>query len=805
MEALWQDLKYGLRTLLKNRGVTLIAVITLALGIGVNTAVFSIANTIMFRPLPFAEPDRLVRLWESSPQRNFPFFSVSQPNFLDWREQNHSFERIAATTSRTFNFTGTEAPERIPGIAVTVDFLPVLGIQPVLGRNFRPEEDNPGGNLRVIIMSNGLWQRRFGSDPSIVNKTILLNELQHTVIGVLPKDFRWFTADLFVPLAPDRTQPRGDHRLSVIGRLKSGVTLEQSTAEMTTIAKQLEQQYPDTNGGYTVRLRSFYDWLVPEESRRSIVVLMGAVGFVLLIACANVANLMLARASARRREMAVRSALGAGGMRLVRQLLTESLMVALAGGLLGLGLAAWGVTIVRSTASSGLPRMDEVTLDYSVLLFTLSVSILTGILFGLAPALQAARTDLNETLKEGGHSGFGQTRNRTRSLLVVAEVALSMLLLVGAGLLLRSYWELLQVQTGYDTRNLLTANISLPNQKYPSTKEYVAFHRQLIGRLQALPGVKSASVASSIPMGGGGTVMEVYVANRPPLPKGQQASAQWRLIAPGYFRTMGIPLLRGRDLNENDISTDPKNSLRGAVVSEEMARRYWPNEDPVGRQFHPWATGNPPLTVVGVAGNVRLFGLEAEPEPVVYLNFAVGTWNPMNVVVRSETPAAGMAGSLRETVRSVDPNLPVASVRTMDDLLDNTLSPRRFQMVLLGAFAIIALVLAAVGLFGVMAYVVARRTHEIGIRIALGAERAEIFRLVLRHGMLLTSVGIAVGAGGALALSRFISTMLFMVKERDPLTFVATAVVLALAAAAACCIPARRATAVDPVIALRCE
>jgi putative ABC transport system permease protein len=805
MDSLWQDMKYGFRTLLRNRGVTAIAVLTMAIGIGVNTAVFSIADAVMLRPLPFAQPERLVRIWESSPQRNFNFFSVSQPNFLDWREQNRSFERIAATTGRAFNLTGGDAPERIPGISVTVDFFPALGIQPALGRAFRPEEDAPGTNARVVVMSHGLWERRFASDPQIVNKTVALNDLQYTVIGVLPRGFRWGTADLFTPLAPNPAQSRSDHRLSVVGRLKPGVTLDQATAEMVGIAAQLERQYPDSNGGYTVRLRSFYDWLVPEESRRSLLILLGAVGLVLLIACANVANLTLARASARRRELAVRSALGAGASRLARQLLTESIMVSLAGGALGLAVAAWGARILRASEASGLPRLDEIALDLRVLGFTLAISMLTGILFGVAPALQAARTDTGATLKEGGHSGLGQARHRTRSVLVVAEVALSMMLLVGAGLLLRSFWAVLQIQPGYTTHNVLTANISLPNQKYPSAKEYVTFHRDLIARLEALPGVKSASVASGIPADAGGTLMEVYFDDRPPLPKGQQASAQWRLIGPGYFRTLGIPLLRGRDLNENDISADPNNSLRGAVVSKEMADRYWPNEDPVGRRFHPWATGNPPLTVVGVVGNVRLFGLEADPEPVVYLNFAAGTWNPMNVVLRSEVPAATMAGPLRDTVRAIDPNLPVASVRTMEERVDGTLSPRRFQMMLLGAFAATALGLAAVGLFGVMAFVVARRTHEIGIRIALGAGRGEIFGLVLRHGMLLVGLGIVVGTAGALALTRYLSTLLFQVKERDPLTFAVTATVLAVASFAACWIPARRAVSVDPLVALRWE
>ncbi|MGH9796190.1 MAG: ABC transporter permease, partial [Candidatus Acidiferrales bacterium] len=686
------DLLYSLRLLRKSPGFTLAAMLTLALGIGANAAVFSILNAVMLRPLPFPEPERLVRLWESNPQRGWPFFSASQPNFLDWRERNRSFERLAASSGWTFNLSGVDEPERISGLRVSHDFFPLLGAQPALGRNFLPEEDAAGASARVVLMTHGLWQRRFGADPAIVGKTVRLNELQYTVIGVLPQDFRWGANDLFIPLMADRNQNRSDHRLSVFGRLKTGVTLPQAHAEMEAVAGQLAQQYPDSNGGWTVRARSFYDWLIPEESRSAIYVLLGAVALVLLIACANVANLMLARATARRREIAIRTAMGASGARLVRQLLTESVLLAMLGGAAGLLFAYWGLELAGVTSGDTLPRADEISLDYRVLLFTLGVSLLTGILFGLAPALQASRTDLNETLKESGRSSAAAVRNRTRSVLVVTEVALSLVLLVGVGLLLRSFGELLQVQPGYNTQNLLTANISLPDGKYPTEKEFVAFHTQLLARLRALPGVQAASLASGIPMDRGGTSMEVHIQGRPTA-DGQQPSAQWRLVAPGYFEAMGIPLLAGRDLNQFDLAPGSRQ-LRGAVISEEMARRYWPNEDPVGRQFHPWATSNPPVTIVGVAGNVRMFGLEAEPDPVVYLNFAAGTWNPMTIVMRTESDPRGYANALRAEVRALDASLPLASIRTMDDLVERSLAPRRFNMTLLGIFGGVALVLA---------------------------------------------------------------------------------------------------------------
>jgi len=631
-----------------------------------------------------------------------------------------------------------------------------------------------------------------------------LSERQFTVIAVLPRDFRWGASDVFTPLAPDRSNQRGDHRLSVIGRLKPGVSLAQANAEMVTIARQLEQQYPATNGAWTVRLASFYDWLIPEEIRSTLAVILGAVSFVLLIACANVANLLLARAAARRREIAVRVALGARGARLVRQLLTESVLLALCGGALGLMIAVWAVDLIRSASAAGLPRISEIRVDQQVLFFTLGVSVLTGLIFGLAPALQAARTDLNETLKEGGRGAAGQARQRTRSLLVVAEVSLSMVLLVGAGLLLRSFAELLQVQPGFATANLLSASLNLPGTRYNDTPKSAAFQTQLLERLAAVPGIRSAAISTDIPMSGGGTSMEVYFDDRPPAPDGQQASAQWRAVSPGYFETMGIPLLRGRDLGPQDVNSEPNQNFTGVVISDEMARRYWPNEDPVGRQFRPWARANKPLTVVGVVGSVRMFSLESDPAPVVYINSTVGL-NSMFVLVRTEGPAGQMAGVLRETVKAIDPNLAVASVRSMEEMLDGTLAPRRFQMTLLAGFAGVALVMAAVGLFGVMAYLVAQRTHEIGLRMALGAGRSDILRMVLRQGMLLTGIGIAAGATGAAALTHLMANMLFGVAPLDPIAFLATALVLALAAGAACLIPARRAMRIDPLTALRYE
>jgi putative ABC transport system permease protein len=640
-------------------------------------------------------------------------------------------------------------------MAVTHDFFTMLGVRPVLGRGFLPQEDAPGTGERVVVIGRGLWQRRFGGDPDIVGRAIVLNDAPCTVIGVVP-EFYWRPYELFVPLRPDPNEPRADHRLAVYGRLRSGVGLDQARVELAGVAKRLAGQYPDSNAGWTVTVTTFYDWVVPEESRRTLHFLLGAVALVLLIACANVASLLLARATGRRREIAIRAALGASRARLIRQLLAEALLLATLGGGLGLLCAQWGVRALGVVADAALPRADEITFDHRVLLFTLGVSLLTGLLFGLAPAVQATRVDFHGALKEGA---VGASRQKLRSTLVVVEVALSLVLVVGVGLLLRSLVALLDVPPGFEARNLLTASINLPESRYPSAKEFIAFHDRLLERLRVLPGVDSVAVASGLPMDGNATVMEVHVEGAPPAGADHPPSAQWRLVSPGYFRTMGIPMRGGRDLNESDLAPGTLD-IRGAVISEELARHCWPGQDPVGRQFHPWNANRPAVTVVGVVG---------------------------------------------DQVRAIDPRVPVGLVRTMEDLLDQSTAPRRFTMTLLAIFAAVALLLAGVGLFGLMAFLVAERTHDIGVRMALGARKRDIFGLVVGRAMLLTSLGIAAGVIGALALTRTISSMLFGVGARDPLTLAATALLLVLVALVACWVPARRAVRVDPMVALRCE
>jgi putative ABC transport system permease protein len=775
--------------------------LTLAFGIGANAAVFTIINTVLLRPLPYADPERLVHIWENNLQRGWPQFAVSQPNFLDWREQSVSFERLAASGPVPFNLTEGGEAERIPGMAVTHDFFPMLGVRPVMGRGFLPEEDVAGQGERVVLMTRGLWQRRFGGDPAIVGRTISLSDTPHTVIGVVP-EFYWRPYELFVPLRPDSAGSRTDHRLSVYGKLKPGVSLQQAQTELAGVAERLARAYPDSNDGWSVTLDSLYDWIVPQESRRGLYVLLGAVALVLLIACANVANLLLARSAGRRREIAIRAALGASRARLVRQFLVESLLLAVLGGGLGLLLAHWGIDALGVAAGDAVPRAEEISLDGSVLLFTFGVSVLTAILFGLAPALHATRVDFHGMLKEG--TGGDVKRQRARSVLVVAEVALSLVLLVGVGLLLRSLAALLDVQPGFETRSLLTASINLPDSRYPSAKEFLAFHNRLQERLRETPGIDSIAVSSALPMDGNGTAMEVIVDGAPASADSQRPSAQWRLVSAGYFHTMGIPILRGRDLNDQDVAAEPRE-LRGVVINEALARRCWPGKDPIGRQFRPWAADYPSVTVVGVAGDVRLFGLDQTPEPVVYLNFTYGVWNPMQIVMRTARDPLDFAGLLRKEVRTLDPGVPVSRIRTMDDLIDLSTVSRRFTMTLFTIFAGVALLLACIGLFGLMAYHVAQRTRDIGVRLALGARQRDILRLILGRAMLLTSLGIAAGFAGALALTRMMSSMLFGVGARDPLTLAATALVLALVALAASWIPAHRAARIDPMAALRCE
>jgi len=799
---LWQDLRFGVRLIRKNPAFSAVVILTLAVGIGANTAIFSVVNAVMLRSLPFKDADRLVRLDESNPERGWPQFSASHPNFLDWRDRNQTFTAMAALTGASINLGTAGEIEVVNARAVTSDFLTVLGTTPLIGRNFLPEEDKPGGNARVAILTYGSWQKRFGGESDVVGRALTINDNPFTIIGVLPETFDWGTNnELLVPLAPDPKRNRGDHRLLVIGKLKEGVSQEQALADMNTIAAQLAEQYPDSNKGWVVASQGFYDWFVPEPIRRSLLLFLGAVGVVLLIACSNVANLMLARASARQKEMSIRIALGAGRARIGSQLLVEALSLSIVSGIAGLGIALLITKALKSMNPANLPRLDEISIDRRVLLFSLLISLLTGVLFGLAPAIHAARTNLADMLKEGGRSiAGGKMPQRIRSVLVIAEVALSVALLVSAGLLLRSFWRVQNIDPGFKPDRLLTARINLPRNRYQDGPPAWGFYKRLLEETSALPGVQSVGITSGVPMGGGNTAGEVRIEGQSTAPDGTKPSADWRIVSPGYFRTMGIPI-RGREFDDRD----GPDSL-AAIISEEMARRFWPNEDPIDKSVGLVSMGDKPFRIIGVAGNVKTVGLESDANPVAYVPTAYASlWNPMNVVIRTAGEPTNQVAALRSTLRNVDPNVPLYDVRTVDGLVSDSLGSRRFTMFLLLAFAAAALLLACVGLFGVMAYLVSQRTHEIGIRLALGARPGDVFRLVIGRGMAMAAAGSTLGLGGAWMFGRVLESLLFQVATTDLVTLVSAPVMLLAVALLACYVPARRAMRVDPMVALRYE
>ena len=795
----WQDVRHAARALAGSPGFTSIAIVTLALGIGANTAIFSIVNAVMLRPLPYHEPGRLVRIWESNVERGWPAWSMSEPNFLDFRARATMFEAIAASTGQTFTLTDRESAEIVRGTRVTAEFLPVLGVLPAIGRNFAADEDRPGGNVRVAILTDGFRQRRFGPDQSLVGRTIPLDGANYLIVGILPPSFQWGTTDLLVPLAPNPEQDRDDHRLTAIGRLRDNATLGQAHRELAAIAAALGEQYPESNKEWSVRLASFYDWLIPEPARRSLRVLSGAVGVLLLIACANVASLLLARGAARRKELSIRLALGAGRWRIFRQLLAESLLLAFVAGLAGLAAGAAMTRLLVAYGPASLPRLDEGGLDATVVLFGLAVSIATVLVFGLVPAILVSRQQPADALRQGTRGGSGgSARQRLRSALIIVEVALSVTLLIGAGLLCRSFWRLQQVDPGFNVATVMTARIRLPSATY-GVRTRDAFIDRLLSEIRGLPGVVSAATSSAVPLTAGNTSTEIQVPgveNR----DGTRPSASWRLVSPGYFATMDIPL-RGRDFSPLDVA----ESRSTVIISEALARAYWPDRDPIGLKITPSSIGGRERTIIGVAGDVRSLGLDTNPPRTLYFSTAQLSSSAMQVVWRSAGDPASHVAAVRDIIRRMDPGAPLYEVRSMNDLRDDSFSPRRFNMYLLGVFAGAAVLLSAIGLFGVMAWLVSQRTSEIGVRMALGADRSAILWLVLGRGLVLSAAGAAIGIGLALGLARVMQSLLYSVTARDPATFVAVPLLLVAVALAACYLPARRAVRVDPVTALRTE
>ena len=805
---LWQDLRYGLRMLVKNPGFTIVAVIALALGIGANSAIFSVVNTVLLRPLPYKDPDRLVMVWEDDTKHGYPRDTPAAANYIDWRDQNQVFEGMAAMADLSINLTGVGEPERIDGRRVSANLFSLLGVEPQLGRAFLPEEDQPGSN-HVVIISHGLWQRRFGSDMNITGKPLTLNGESYTVVGVMPSHFQFPSreAELWVPIAFDSKEAanRARHYLQVVARMKPSVTLQQAQTEMKAIAARLQQQYPDDNTDLGAVVTPLHEH-VAGDIRPALLILLGAVGFVLLVACANVANLLLARAAGRQKEIAVRIALGASRLRLIRQFLTESILLAALGGVVGLLLSVWGVNLLKAFIPENISQATAITIDARVLGFTILVSLLTGLIFGLAPATQSSNFNLNETLKEGGRDSSSGTRgNRIRGLLVIAEVAVSLILLIGAGLLINSFLRLRSVDPGFRADKLLTMKVVLPKQKYADQTQRSAFYTELIRRIEALPGVRSAAVTNWIPLVRQGDSVGVSIEGRPAPEPGKMPIAVTRIISPHYFSTMGIQLLQGRQFDERQ---DRADSAGVVIISETMARRFWPGEDPLGKRLSPGMPESPEdwLTIIGVAKDVRQFELNADPKPQMYLTYTqAGFFPPNDLVVSTDVEPLSLATTVRQTVWEIDKDQPVSNISTMEDVLSESIARQRFSMLLLGIFAAVALVLAAVGIYGVMSYSVAQRTHEFGIRMALGAQQSDVLKLAVGEGLKLVLIGVAIGLATAFILTRVMSSLLFGVSATDPTTFIIISLVLISVALLASYIPARRATKIDPMIAMRYE
>jgi putative ABC transport system permease protein len=804
MHSFWQDLRYGARMLLKNPGITLIAIVTLSLGIGANTAIFSVINGVLLSSLPYPQPEQLAMVWCDNRRQGIPDDITSYPNFVDWRDRNKTFQGMAGMTSSNLQLTGVGEPEEIRAATVSINFFQVIGVGPMLGRGFTAEEERPGSD-RVVILSHALWQRRFGGDPGMLNKTISLSGIQNTVVGIMPPKFQFpENAEMWRPLAPSdgMRAARFGFFLPVVGRLKPGVTRAQAQADLDVIANQIEQQFPDM-AGYGVNVVLALEQTVG-AIRRSLMTLLVAVLFVLLIACANVANLLLARAAGRRREVAVRAALGAGRWRIVRQLLTESMLLAVLGGALGVLLAWWGLRLLVDLSPANIPRLENIRLDGRVLWFSLGLSLLTGLIFGLAPALQTTHLKLGETLKEGGRTeAGGRSAQLIRGALIVVEVALTLVLLAGAGLLIRSFWRLQQVDPGFKAENLLTLRLSLPRSRYTDGAQAVSFFERLQERLSALPGVVAVSATTDIMLRRLATSSSFTIENRPRDPSELALELPFDRVQPNYFQTMGIPLLQGRAFTAQDTRDSP----RVAIVNETFVKRYFPNEDPIGKRFT-FGDGGPNARWIAIVGVVRDTKRQGVDQPIrieSWMPLAQSPAGSMDVVLRTTGDPLALSNSAREAVWSLDRDLPIPRIQTMEQNLSARVAQRRLNMLLLGLFASVALILAAVGIYGVMSYAVTQRTNEIGIRMALGAQTGDVVGLVLRHGMALTLVGVAIGLIATFMLTRLMASLLFGVSATDPITFAAIAALLIGVALVACWIPARRATRVDPMVALRCE
>jgi predicted permease len=807
MNALWQDLKYAVRMLINAPAFTAFAVGVLALGIEANTSIFSFANSVLLRSLPYHDSDRLVMVWEDSSYIGFPVNTPAPGNFYDWKAQNRSFEDMAAATNDSFALTGGNVPEEVDAKEITWNLFGVLGVKPALGRDFQPDDDRPGA-AHVVMLSHSLWRDTFGGDPQIVGKSIELDGAKYSVIGVMPAGFAFRDPKVrvwvSVAFSDERRASHSSHYLQAVARLKRGVSLAQATADLGVIANHLAEQYPDTNrhvGAFAVPLRED----IVGNLRIAIFVLLGAVGFVLLIACANVANLLLARASGRQREMALRMSLGAGRGRIVRQLLTESILLAILAGGLGLVLTFWGAKFLSRFIPEGIPLGASSPIDARILVFTLVVSMGTGILFGIIPALRVTGTNLSEALKQAGaRSGMGVSGRRTRDVLVVVEVALAMILLTGASLMIESFSKLQRINLGFRAENVLSLRVPLPDPKYSELPKRTSFYDRVLERVDRLPGVVAAGFVTWIPLTNHGGSWGFVIEGRPAPGPGEISDANTRVVTKDYFRAMGVTLKAGRLFDERDRADAPMT----AVVNETMARQFWPGENPIGHRIKlgGFDTKRPWATVIGITGDMHQTGIGVAARPEMYYSYAQeDVFQPEYMAVRTTGDPAPLANAIREQIWAEDKDQPVTDVMAMQTIVDEELSPRQIQARLLGIFAAIALVLASLGIYGVLSYAVTQRTQEIGVRIALGAQQRDVLKMVLGQGLAMTLVGVAFGIGGALALARVLSTLFYGVNATDPLTFAAVAVVLTCVALIACYVPARRAMRVDPMVALRYE
>ena len=817
MQTLIQDLRFGARMLLKKPGFTIVAIITLALGVGANTAIFSIVNSLLLRPLPYRDSERLAIIWTHSPGANVAQDWPSPGQFSAIKSQNSVFEEMALAQGTDVNLTGQTGPERVGAVETSSVMFALLGAQPAIGRVFLPEEDIPDKPLTVIL-SYGLWQRRFGGASNALGQTLKINGRSHTIVGVMPAGFSLgyevmptvgsvTQADLLLPLpmSVKAMDEQGDENYNVLARLKPGVTIEQAQAELDLVVRRLEQQHPESyqsSRRFRFSVRPLLEQVVGDV-RLPLLVLLGAVGCVLLIACANVANLLLARAATRMSEMAIRTALGAGRWRVVRQLLTESALRASIGGALGLLIAVWLLAWLRWLNPGDIPRLPAIGIDGRAMAFTFAVTTLTGILFGVAPALRSSRVSLSETLKEGGRSMAGSGHHQLRNLLVVAEIALSLVLLICAGLLIRSFIRVQRVEPGFTPRNVLSLRLTTAGTAYEQEPRRLIFYQQLWERIRRLPGVEAAGGVSALPLSGGIGWGGVTIESYNPASGQSMIQADKRVASVGYFETMKIPLISGRFFSEQDT----KESAQVVIVDESMARSYWPNTDPIGKRLkHGAADSNEPwLTIVGVVGAVKHYALDTDSRVALYFPHLQNLFGSMSVAVRTTVDPLSLAAAVTREARDMDPNTPIFDVKTMDQWLSESLARRRFSMFALGLFAGVAMLLAVIGIYGVMSYAVAERTREIGIRMAMGAGSRNVLSLIIRQGMSLAGAGLGIGLACAFVMTRVMTKLLFGVTATDPLTFVFIALSLAIVALTACYIPSRRAAKVDPMVALRRE